>query len=97
MDIDKLILKGCVRDKWDILGHKPSCSKKMLWNRERRQDDQWENGFNYAGMKWCESRPEWGSESDSKLFCSFSKGKKGTTALKKIALAGVPYNGIYPI
>ena len=48
----------------------------MLWNRERRQNDQWENSFNYASMKWCGSKPEWSSESDSKLVCSFSKGKK---------------------
>ena len=69
----------------------------MLWNRERRQNDQWENSFNYASMKWCGSKPEWSSASDSKLVCSFSKGKKkkkGTTALKKIALAGVPQNGL---
>ena len=51
MDIGKLILKGQVLDKWDILGHKPSCSKKMLWNRERRQDDQWENSFHCASVK----------------------------------------------
>ena len=35
MDINKLILKGCVLDKWDILGHKPSCSKNALEQRKK--------------------------------------------------------------
>ena len=61
MGTSENFLKGSVHDKWDILANKFSCGRNELDGR-KKAGQSWENNFNYASMKWCRYRPQWGSE-----------------------------------
>lgn len=76
MDIGKLILKGHVLDKWDILGHKPFCSKKCFGTEKEGKTTSGKTASIMQAWSDMGLSQSGAVTVTAKLVCSFSKGKK---------------------